>query len=60
MQRTNAQRGSFLLEALMAMVIFAIGVLGLVGLQGSGIAAEIPDIQAIALSKDLLANRPSA
>ena len=40
MQLKSCQRGSFLLEALMAMVIFAIGVLGLVGLQGSGIAAN--------------------
>ncbi|MCF8149842.1 MAG: type IV pilus modification protein PilV [Burkholderiaceae bacterium] len=36
----HRQRGSFLIEALIAMVIFAIGVLGLVGLQGSGVAAN--------------------
>jgi type IV pilus assembly protein PilV len=40
MQLKTRQRGSFMLEALMAMVIFAIGVLGLVGLQGSGVAAN--------------------
>jgi len=40
MQLKTHQRGSFLLEALIAMVIFAIGILGLVGLQGSGVAAN--------------------
>ena len=34
------QRGSFLLEALIAMLIFTLGVLGLVALQGTGIAAN--------------------
>ena len=40
MQLKTRQRGSFMLEALMAMVIFAIGILGLIGLQGSGVAAN--------------------
>ncbi|MDK9701874.1 MAG: type IV pilus modification protein PilV [Sulfuritalea sp.] len=40
MQLKTGQRGSFMLEALMAMVIFAIGILGLIGLQGSGVAAN--------------------
>lgn len=35
------QRGSFLLEALMAFVIFAFGILGLVGLQASSISANV-------------------
>jgi type IV pilus assembly protein PilV len=34
------QRGSFLLEALIAMLIFSLGILGLISLQGSGIAAN--------------------
>jgi type IV pilus assembly protein PilV len=35
--RRRRQRGSYLLEALIAMLIFAFGVLGLIGLLGSSI-----------------------
>lgn len=58
MQLKTRQRGSFLLEALMAMVIFAIGILGLVGLQGSGIAANTDiryRIEAAQLAERMLA-----
>jgi type IV pilus assembly protein PilV len=41
MHMKTHQRGSFLLEALIAFLIFAFGVLGLIGLQASSIAANI-------------------
>lgn len=44
MHLKNHQGGSFLLEALIAFLIFAFGVLGLVALQASSIAANV-DIQ---------------
>lgn len=41
MHLMRQQRGSFLLEALMAFVIFAVGILGLVGLQASSVSANV-------------------
>ena len=59
LKRPHRQRGSFLIEALIAMVIFAIGVLGLVGLQGSGVAANTDiryRIEAAQLAERMMAN----
>lgn len=38
--RAGAQRGAFLIEALVAILIFSLGVLGLVALGGSAVGAQ--------------------